>query len=184
MKRIFRRNVTAAAVFAAIALSGTAWAQVVEVEPNHPIQMAPLLTIPASGSVTVKGSIGNRLKTEPLVVDVDFYSFRGKRNDVVNIDIDDGIKNDPTRRSVDTWIAIFGPGPAFIRKALNGDVFRSQGIDQGSISIFDPRIEKFTLDEDGIWTVGVSAEREIRSGGTFNPALPVSNGEIRSRFQA
>ena len=79
MKRIFRRNVTAAAAFVAIALSGTAWA-VDEVEPNHPIQTAQPLIIPASvatgnyyviaksdnGSVIVETSETNNTRTMSL----------------------------------------------------------------------------------------------------------------------
>jgi len=179
MKRIFRRNVTAAAVFAAIALTGTAWA-VDEGEPNHPIQTAQPLIIPASGSVTVKGALGSRLPSEPLVADVDFYSFKGKAGDVVTIDIDDGMKSDSSRRSVDTWIGIFAPGSDFVRKALNDDVARSQGLDEGSTSLFDSRIDKLKLDKDGTWTVGVSStKRPLGTGGILlGTALSgAANGE-------
>ena len=159
MKRIFRRNVVAVAVLGAIALSGTARA-VDEVEPNQPIQMAQQLIIPASGSVTVNGVVG--VLSGPAVQDVDFYSFFGKAGDVVTIDIDGGYQAGV--RNVDTWIAIFGPGPSFIMKAWNDDA----PVDPGSVSRLDARIENFRLDSDGIWTVGVTGlKRRLSDGGIY-----------------
>jgi hypothetical protein len=152
MKRIFRRNVVAAAVLGAVALSGTALA-VDEVEPNNPIQSAQQLIIPPSGSITVNGVIG-RVSTGPLIQDADFYSFQGKAGSVISIDIDGGIGG---ARSVDTWVGIFGPGPDYILKAWNNDVPSGQPLDDGSTSPKDSRIDNFRLDSDGIWTVGVSS---------------------------
>jgi hypothetical protein len=160
MKRIFRRNVVAAAVMGAIAFSGTALA-VDEVEPNQPIQMAQQLIIPASGSVTVNGVVG--VLAGAAVQDVDFYSFFGKTGDVVTIDIDGGFN--AGKRNVDTWIAIFGPGPSFPVKFSNDD---APTVDPGSNSRLDSRIENFRLDADGIWTVGVTGlKRRLGDGGIY-----------------
>jgi hypothetical protein len=166
MKRIFRRTVVATAVLAALALSGTALA-VDEVEPNQPIQMAQRLIIPASGSITVNGVVG--VLSGTAVQDVDFYSFIGKAGDVVTIDIDGGFR--AGKRDVDTWIAIFGPGPSFTMKAWNDD---ASVIDEGSASRLDSRIEKFQLDTDGVWTVGVTGlKRRLTDGGVYASGFTV-----------
>jgi hypothetical protein len=125
-----------------------------EVEPNQPADSAQQLIIPASGSVTVNGVVGNL--TGPAVLDVDFYSFRGKAGDVVTIDIDGGFQ--AGQRSIDTWVAIFGPGPLFIRKALNDDVPSGVPLDDGSVSRLDSLIKDFRLDADGVWTVAVTGK--------------------------
>ena len=165
MKRIFRRSAVAVAVLGAIALSGTALA-VDEAEPNQPIQMAQQLIIPASGSVTVNGVVG--VLSGAAVQDVDFYSFFGKAGDVVTIDIDGGFQ--AGQRSVDTWIAIFGPGPSFTMKAWNDDA----PVDPGSVSRLDSRIENFRLDSDGIWTVGVTGlKRRLSDGGVYASGFTV-----------
>ncbi len=160
MKRIFRRSVVAVAVLGAIALSGTALA-VDEVEPNQPIQMAQQLIVPASGSVTVNGVVG--VISGTAVQDVDFYSFFGKAGDIVTIDIDGGFQ--AGKRNVDTWIAIFGPGPGYKMKDSNDD---TSVVDPGSVSRLDARIEKFKLDADGIWTVAVTGlKRRLTDGGIY-----------------
>jgi hypothetical protein len=165
MKRIFKRNVVAAAVLGAIALSGTALA-VDEVEPNHPIQMAQQLIIPAGGSVTINGVVGVLPPGTPIQ-DVDFYSFNGKAGDVVTINIDGAFL--PGVGGVNTWIAIFGPGPSFTMKASNGD---ATSIDAGSPTKLDSRIDNFRLDTDGVWTVGVTGlKRQLTDGGTFEPGF-------------
>ena len=161
MKRILRRKVLALAVMGAIALSGTAQA-VDEVEPNQPISMAQHLIIPASGSVTVNGVVG--VLSGPAVQDVDFYYFDGKAGDVVTIDIDGGYM--AGQRNLDAWIAIFDPN--LTMKAWSKDVPSGQPLDEGSMSRLDPLIEKFTLDRDGRWTVGVTGlKRQLTDGGYY-----------------
>src|SRR5262245_33591140 len=152
------RSLVATALFGA---SVTALA-IDEVEPNHPIQAAQQVTVNAGGSVTINGVIG--VNSGAAQLDVDFFSFWGKAGDVVVLDIDGGIGG---AKSVDTWIALFGPGPQYIMKAWNDDMPSSMPLDQGSSSRFDSYL-KVTLDATGIWTVGVSAlPRKLTHGGIY-----------------
>jgi hypothetical protein len=179
MKRVFRRNVLAAAVFGAVALSGTALA-VDEVEPNHPIQSAQRLIIPPNSSVTVYGVVGTNDPTKPAIQDADFYSFSANENDVITIDIDGGWKGPtppPGTRNVDTWIALFGPGPDYVRKTKNEDAPFAPTYDDGSISNKDSIIEKYKVGEGegGIWTVGVVGYRNtLVDGGRYGTGSAVA----------
>ena len=134
-----------------------------EMEQNHPIQAAQRLIIPPSGAITVNGAIGT--VSGPAVLDVDFYSFWGKAGDTIAVDIDGGMG--AGAKNVDTWVGIFGPGASFPLRAFNDDA--PLPLDSGSLHRFDSRIDSFTLDEDGIWTIGVSSfPRRLSSGGTYS----------------
>lgn len=164
----------------ALALSGisasSAVAQVPETEANHPIQAAQKLNnVGTDGCATVNGVIGNLSGTQ--VADADFYSFNGRIGDVISVDIDGGIGG---ARNVDTWIGIFGPGPTFTREFFNNDRPLREAKDPGSTHHFDSRIDKFTLNADGAWTVAVSSSpRSIGNGGVYeNTTLnTLSNGD-------
>src|SRR3954471_7820161 len=78
------------AFLAVFGTSGVALA-VGEVEKNDPITSAQRVDV-TSGSGQVNGVLGNRLLSDPVVSDLDFYSFDGQAGDVVTIDIDGGMK--------------------------------------------------------------------------------------------
>ena len=161
---MFRENVIRSLVAAALFGAGATALAIDEVEPNHPIQSAQRVTVGAGGTITINGVIG--INSGAPQLDVDFFSFYGKNGDVVLFNIDGGIGG---ARSVDTWIGVFGPGPAFILKGWNDD--RPSAIprasDPGSSSVLDSYL-KMTLDATGIWTVGVSAlPRKLATGGVY-----------------
>ena len=114
------------------------------------IQSAQRVDIGADGSVTINGDMSG-------ISDVDFYSFEGKANNVVQVDIDGGMKT--ATAGVDTMIALFGAGPCpdgkFYKLAEN-NVASNPSLDDGSISTRDARINEFRLPADGVYTVGVS----------------------------
>ena len=83
-----------------------------EVEPNDPIGSAQVVPIPASGTVEITGILGTIGSGD--VDDLDFYSFQGSAGDVVTIDIDNAIGG---LQSFDSMVALFGPGPGFLRLA-------------------------------------------------------------------
>lgn len=159
---MFREKVVRSLVAAALLGTGATALAIGEVEPNHPIQNAQRVTVDTGGSVTINGIVG--VNSGAAQADVDFFSFWGKAGDIVVLDIDGGIGG---AKSVDTWIALFAPGPQFIMKAWNDDMPSSMPLDQGSSSRFDSYL-KHTLDATGIWTVGVSAlPRRLTHGGIF-----------------
>lgn len=156
-----------------------------EVEPNDSITSAQLLPITVDtnspkGSAVVNGVIG-RLTGDP-VLDLDFYSFKGQKGDVVTIDIDGGMGG---LRSVDTMIAVFGPSPINTLQAENDDADARLPLDEGSISPYDSRIDNFLLPATGFYTVGVSSwpRRFTDSGATYSTALNGnSNGDYTLRI--
>lgn len=153
----------ASAFLAATAVSGVALA-VDEVEPNYPIQSAQRLTIGMDGSVTVSGVIGTL--AGPLVNDADIYSFYARKGDVLVIDIDGAAKpSGPTRLNVDTFLTLFGPDGKVLR--ANDDSTLSP-VDAGSASRRDAYIDKFKVEADGIYSVGVTAfPRMLLDGGAI-----------------
>jgi Bacterial pre-peptidase C-terminal domain len=125
---------------------------------NDTIQTAQPLTVPATGDVIrVIGSIGLDEKNGLLAIpDVDFYSFQGRANDTVRIDIDGGSKTalDPLR-SLDSLIAIFDPSGAILAQKNNVAIVE---IDDGSLTRFDPWIEGIWLPATGRYTVAVTSD--------------------------
>jgi len=164
-----------ATAVSAIFASG-AIAQMSEVETNHPIQSAQKITsVGSDGCATINGVIG--VLSGGPVADADFYSFIGKTGDVISVDIDGGVGG---ARNVDAWIGIFAPGPTFTREFFNNDRPLREPKDPGSTHHFDPRIDKFTLNVDGVWTVAVSSSpRSIGNGGVYESTTlnPLSNGD-------
>lgn len=152
-------------------------AQVNESEPNHPITSAQQLTvtgdpITGKGSVTVNGRIASVRATVSVndTVDVDFYSFYGRRGDIVTIDINNGIKG-----GVDTVLTLFSPktdAGEYLWKDWINDIPRE--ID-GTINRFDARLDNVLLDRTGIWTVGVTASPvRLLNGGTISVMAPAT----------
>jgi hypothetical protein len=138
--------------------------------------------------IEITGTIGFALKIDLVpIADVVFYSFQGRKGDVVKLDIDGGSKtsSDPLR-GLDSLIAIFAPDGTVL--AQKNDVLSSQ-IDEGSITRFDPWIENIFLPVNGIYTVGVTSDarypdgslRVFLPGGSTTPFVgnSVSNGTYK-----
>lgn len=131
------------------------------------IQSAQRVVVGGNGSVVINGGLSG-------ITDVDFYSFEGKKDDVVQVDIDGGMTSATT--GVDTMVGLFGPGtacpdgigdPAFFLYAQN-NVARNPLLDDGSISDKDARINEFRLPTDGVYTVGVSHSlKTFKCGGNL-----------------
>jgi hypothetical protein len=155
------RAAVAAAFLAASGAGGVAYA-VDEVEMNHPINAGQRLAIGSGGGVEVKGVMG--VVTGTATNDVDFYVFDGREGDVVTLDIDGGMKPAGSGRSVDTVLAIFGPGPLFKKLRENDDA--GLPLDAGSYHPYDSRITNFRLPATGTYAVGVSSyPRLLKDGG-------------------
>jgi hypothetical protein len=149
------------AVLAAMLITSSAAVLAVdEVENNAPIQIAQPLTRGSDGSVTVNASVSSP-------GDVDYYSFHGTEGEKLNIDIDGGVQISPlgVMSGVDTTIALFGPGPAFLKLAENDD---AAALDEGSAHVGDSLIPEFRLPATGVYTVGVSRRNGMfMNGGGF-----------------
>ena len=140
--------------FLAGSTAGSVAFAVDEVEANNPIGSAQRLEIGAGGGAEVNGVLG--VRTGTMTNDLDFYVFDGREGDVVTIDIDGGMKpSGSAERSVDTALAIFGPGPAFRKLRENDDA--GLPLDAGSTSPMDARITNFRLPATGSYTVGVTS---------------------------
>ena len=197
-KRNQLRKAVAAALFAASGFGNLAFANTeTEAEGamgvNDPMfdaqgnLKAQPLTFNA-GRAEVVGNLGTNSPTASLVADVDFYSFEAYKGNVLNIDIDSGMKpgQDPTQpqqRNVDTVLAIFGPLPSVTKadEGLNmptpftGDPDGSGG----SKDFRDAFIDNFVVPADGIYVVGVSSQpRFFQDGGSVASNLlnQFSNG--------
>ncbi len=161
------------AIVASLFVGTSVFAQIAEQEPTDPISSSQLVSIPSSDPISITGVLGTM--GEPAVADLDFYSFQGTAGDTVSIDIDNG---DGGAQSVDTVIALFGPGPSFRLLAENDDSPLDSPIDPGSISRLDSVITSFTLPESGVFTVGVSNyPRIFISGGDVRNPTFVQNGD-------
>lgn len=125
-----------------------------EMEVNHPANNAQ--NVPATSSVLSLGAVLGNGGAD----DVDYYVFDGTAGDVVTFDIDGGYG---VGESVDTYMAVFGPGPDFKILRMNDD---KSPVDEGSVSSRDSRIENFVLPSSGRYTVGVSNyPRYFKTGG-------------------
>ena len=141
-----------------------------------------------AGRAEVVGNLGTNSPTASLVADVDFYSFEAYKGNVLNIDIDSGMKpgQDPTlpqQRNMDTVLAIFGPLPS-VTKADEGlnmpTPFTADPDGSGGSKDFrDAFIDNFVVPADGIYVVGVSSQpRFFQDGGSVTSHLlnQFSNG--------
>lgn len=165
------RHAIAVAFAAVLAAPGIASA-IYETEPNEPIASAQRITVGAGGA-QVTGVLGVMSPSAAPINDVDFYAFEGTKGDVLTVDIDGGAKQDGTR-SVDTFIAVFGPGLDIL--AENDD---PGTLDPGSSNGMDARLENVVLPASGTYIVGVSSyPRTFRNGGTLTSTSlnSLSNG--------
>ena len=172
------RKLVMGAILAALWPSAAALAAA-EMEPNDVIGSAQALDIGTNGTAAVDGVIG--VTSGTATNDVDFYSFEGKEGDVVVVDIDGGMKAAGQGRSVDTLLAIFGPGPAFKKLRENDD--GGSPVDEGSVHAYDARIVYFRLPATATYTVGVSSyPRSFRDGGVLasnSVTTSTANGSYR-----
>src|SRR5512139_3444928 len=106
-----KRHIHTGLVAGMLLASGIAQAagQVVinESEPNQGITYAQKIDA-SSGNVAISAVFGNL--SGAIANDTDFYEFYAMAGDVLTLDIDDAWGG---TRSFDSYIAIFGPGPAF-----------------------------------------------------------------------
>ncbi|HEU4646768.1 MAG TPA: PPC domain-containing protein [Burkholderiales bacterium] len=142
-----------------------------ECEPNYPT--AQPIAAGADGKMVVNGRIG--ALSGAAISDQDLYSFYARKGEVLDIDIDDGIKFG-TGRSVQTTLTVLGPSPAF-RVERQAMMSTLSEIDEGSVSIFDPYISQFKVPADGIYVVGVTgASQTLMHGGQWTGSISPFNG--------
>jgi hypothetical protein len=160
-----KKSVIYKAVLAAMLVGSSSAALAVdEVEFNSPIQSANRVVVGGDGTVVINATLSG-------IGDVDYFSFEGKLNDVVKVDIDGGMTSATT--GVDTMIALFGPAPADAvgdydrnyHKWAENNVANNPSLDDGSVSNKDARINEFRLTASGVWTVGVSHSGKIFQHG-------------------
>jgi hypothetical protein len=172
-----RLGITRTAIAAAFAAaSGLAFA-VDELEPNASIATAQRLQVVPGVSLEVKGVMGNAIGI--VVADVDFYVFEGREKDKVTIDIDGGMKRQFGGRSVDTIVAIFGPGGTLLDQNTDAGFPVDPGSAEAPNGQFDARIDNFVLPATGAYTIGVSSyPRTFQNGGTLseNTLSSTANG--------
>jgi len=150
MNRYLRYAVAAA--FAAGSLATGVAHAVIEMEPDDSLGAAQPLTV-TNGSVEVTGILGVTSPDLSATSDVDFYSFQATAGDVVQIDINGGMKDFAAgTRAVDTVIAVFDTNGNLLRQNDDAD-----DVDFGSISTSDSRIVDFVVPANGKYTVGVSS---------------------------
>ena len=135
------RFTTIASFIAVLASSPLAYAMT-EMENNNRTPSAQSLTM-SSGTAVVNALIETKS-------DIDFYSFSGKAGEVFNIDIDGGIGGN---ESVDTVLTVFSPAPDLQILRMVDD---TKDVDDGSTSIKDARVDKFTLPSTGKYYVAVT----------------------------
>jgi hypothetical protein len=152
MNRYLRYAVAAA--FAAGSLATSVAHAVIEMEGNDSISSPEALQV-INGTAEVTGSIGNTSLSLPAVADVDFYWFEATEGDVVQIDINGGMKDFASGwRAVDTVIAVFASDLSFTLLRQNDD---ADDVDFGSMSTSDSRIVDFVVPATGRYIVGVSS---------------------------
>lgn len=153
-------------------------AQAIEQDADNNYPKAQPLERGVDGTMRVTGVIGVSEFYLPPIEDVDLYSFYAREGDVLEIDIDGGIKSNTmfgAPRSVDTFLTILGPEAAYpvLRQASTC----LAGVDLGSVSALDPCILNFRVPADGIYIVAVTGEGTIVLDGGHPYGTTNSNGE-------
>jgi hypothetical protein len=150
MNRYLRYAVAAA--FAAGSLATGVAHAVIEMEPDDSLNSAQALAV-TNGSVEVTGILGVTSPDLAAASDVDFYSFEATAGDVVQLDINGGMKDFAAgTRAVDTVIAVFDANGNLLRQNDDAD-----DVDFGSIATSDSRIVDFVVPSTGKYVVGVSS---------------------------
>ena len=177
MIKSYLHYAVAAAFFAASGTSNFALAVDEDESKNNAFKPAQFLMVRDSDNkkVEVTGAIGVLSTSAAPVDDVDFYSFFGKADTTIDIDIDHAAKRSGgTVRSLDSMIAVFKPDGTVMRQAND-----TMPVDEGSFNRFDPRLEKVYLPVTGIYTVAVASDRRVFSdNGAISPFVSgsTSNG--------
>jgi len=164
-----------AAAFAAASLASNVAHAVIEMESNDSISAAQPLAV-TNGAVEVTGSVGVTSGSLQVTGDVDFYTFDATAGDVVQIDINGGMKDFAAgSRAVDTVIAVFGSDFSLLRQNDDAD-----DVDLGSISTSDSRIVDFVVPATGKYVVGVSSFprtfNEMGGGGLTTTSVDPNTG--------
>ena len=142
-----------------------------ECEFNYPTAQA--VAAGADGKIVIKGVIGVMFGT--AMPDQDLFSFYARKGEVLDVDIDDGIKLG-TGRSVQTILTVLGPAPAF-RVERQAMMSLEPQPEEGSVNIFDPYISQFKVPADGIYVVGVTgANQTLLDGGKVQGFISSFNG--------
>lgn len=143
----------ATACLLAFGMSSSVFADT-EAEPNDSFAAAQLLAGKSSHSIAaMMGQAGQTVHS-----DLDFYTFAAKAGDVLDVDIDNGVGGSGDINSI---LAIYDANGTLLR--MNA---YSNGIDPGSTSILDARIDKFVAPASGSYTVAVSnVPRYFTNGG-------------------
>ena len=153
------RRTLVAMVLATMGVSGIALAEQ-EVEPNDNFNQPQKLEIGSGGAVTVLGAIQNTSQFSP---DFDFYSFDGRKDDVITVDIDG------TTGGLDAVLHLFDPDGEMRLYSIYTDP-----ADQGSTPVpggwgetLDPMLQQFSLDKTGVWKIAVTAYPAVMIDGSF-----------------
>jgi len=153
-----------------------------EIETSSYSDAQPLVRA-ADGTMSVKGVIGVSEYYLPPVQDVDLYSFFARKDDLLAIDIDNGIKKTDCNvfgppRCVDTTLTILGPDKDAY-PVLRQATACAAGVDMGSMSNKDACILNFLVPADGIYIVAVTADPVVVTDGVNvdTSVMPTSNGE-------
>ena len=146
-QQTIRRTLVAMAL-ATMGVSGTALA-VQEVEPNDNFNQPQTLEVGPGGAVTVFGTIQNASPQSP---DFDFYSFEGRKDDVITVDID------ATTGGLDTVLHLFDPdGVMGLMSTYTDPADPGSTPVLGYTGTMDASFQ-FSLDKMGVWKVVVTAE--------------------------
>jgi hypothetical protein len=156
-QQTIRRTLVSMAL-ATMGVSGIALAEQ-EVEPNNNFSQPQKLEVGSGGAVTVLGTIQN---ASPLSPDFDFYSFEGRKDDVITVDID------ATTGGLDTVLHIFDPdGVMRLMSTYTDPADPGSTPVPGYTETMDASLQ-FSLDKTGVWKVLVTAEPAfMTSDGTF-----------------
>lgn len=179
-----------AAAFA-VASGASNVALAVEETDNDSFTMPQHLDI-VDGQVVVTGAIGNTAvpptgSPRVDVADIDYYSFQGYAGNSVTIDIDFGFKGAAGtaagERSVDTIIAIWGPG--LFEPSDDPATGDEDSMPIGTSTWRDARLDAVVLPATGRYTVGVTSggvsggvPRMFSTDGSASPFITgsLSNG--------
>jgi hypothetical protein len=145
------------ACLVALGMATSAYA-IPESEPNNALNAAQGLSGSSTHSIqAMMGAAGDSVHD-----DLDFFTFEAQAGDVLDVDIDNGYGGSGNINSI---VGIYNASGTLLR--MNA---YSSGVDSGSSSILDARIDKFVAPSSGTYTVAVSNVPRyfINGGGTLS----------------